>query len=218
MKYIKNLFKSIAEVLLLMILQYTILFGVYFVCKNNYIIIGTMCLMIFELCYIMYKYRKGNISTLSNIYFSYILLGIAISIIYNMIIFKIGIEFTLGDVDIILNIIASCIIGPIFEEFLFRYSLINKLEKFNSKWGSIIISSLVFSLIHNNIPTMIFAFIIGLFNSYFYINKKDLLIPICIHVSANTISTFLYGYNGTILILGIILFIISNLIIVKRAS
>lgn len=217
MKYIINLFKSITEVLIVILIQYLILIGIFLLFGNtNSIIIGTICLMIFELGYIIYKYRKNNIIIGGNNYFSYILLGVSISVIYNMIIFKYGISFTPSDINIVINIMASCIIGPIFEEFLFRYTLINKLEKFNSRFITILISSFIFAIIHTNIPTMIFAFIIGLVNSYFYINKRDLLIPICIHIFCNFISTFLYGYNIYILILGIILFIISNLIIRKR--
>ena len=60
---------------------------------------------------------------------------------------------------------------------------------------------------------MIFAFIIGIVNGYLYSTKRDILIPIFVHISANMIATFLFGYNGVILILGFLLIIISYFII-----
>ena len=206
MKYIKNLFLSIREILLIMLIQYILLFGCIMIFgMDKSIILGTIILSIFELIYIFIKLKGIKLSFKHN-YFSYMLLGISISIIYNMIIFKLGIKFDITSIPIILDIIASDIIGPIFEEILFRYSLINKLSKFNNNTLCIIISSFIFAICHNGITTIIYAFIIGLFNSYYYIKKKDILVPIIIHISANIISSFLFDFNPYILILGIFLF------------
>ena len=209
MKYIKNLFLSIREILLVMIIQYILLFGcILLFGLDKSIILGTIILSIFELIYIFIKLKSIKLSFKHN-YFPYILLGISVSIIYNMIIFKLGIKFDITSIPLILDIIASGIIGPIFEEILFRYSLINKLSKFNNNTLCIIISSFIFAICHNGITTIIYAFIIGLFNSYYYIKKKDILVPITIHISANVVSSFLFNFNPYILILGIILFVIG---------
>ncbi len=209
MKYIKNLFLSLKEILLIMLIQYILLFGCIMIFgTNKSIIIGTIILSIFELIYIFIKLKGIKLSFKHN-YFPYILLGISISIIYNMIIFKLGIKFDITSIPLILDIIVSGIIGPIFEEILFRYSLINKLSKFNNKTLCILLSSFIFAICHNGITTIIYAFIIGLFNSYYYIKKKDILVPIIIHISANIVSSFLFNFNPYILILGIILFVIG---------
>lgn len=209
MKYIKKLLLSIREILLIMLIQYILLFGcILLFGLNKSIILGTIILSIFELIYIFIKLKSIKLSFKHN-YFPYILLGISISIIYNMIIFKLGVKFDITSIPLILNIIASGIIGPIFEEILFRYSLINKLSKFNNNSLCIIISSFIFAICHNGITTIIYAFIIGLFNSYYYIKKKDILVPIIIHISANIVSSFLFNFNPYILILGIILFVIG---------
>lgn len=206
MKYIKNLFLSIREVLLIILIQYILLLGCIMIFgMNKSIILGTIILSIFELIYIFIKLKNIKLSFKHN-YFPYILLGISLSIIYNMIIFKLGINFDITSTPLILDIIASGIIGPIFEEVLFRYSLINKLAKFNNNTLCIIISSFIFAICHNGITTIVYAFIIGLFNSYYYIKKKDILVPIIIHISANIVSSFLFNFNPYILILGIILF------------
>ena len=209
MKYIKNLFLSIREILLIMLIQYILLFGcILLFGTDKSIILGTIILSIFELIYIFIKLKNIKLSFKHN-YFPYMLLGISISIIYNMIIFKLGIKFDITSIPLILDIIASGIIGPIFEEILFRYSLINKLSKFNNNTLCILLSSFIFAICHNGITTIIYAFIIGLFNSYYYIKKKDILVPIIIHISANIVSSFLFDFNLYILILGIILFVIG---------
>lgn len=206
MKYIKNLFLSIREVLLIILIQYILLLGcIMMFGMNKSIILGTIILSIFELIYIFIKLKNIKLAFNHN-YFPYILLGISLSIIYNMIIFKLGINFDITSIPLILDIIASGIIGPIFEEVLFRYSLVNKLAKFNNNTLCIIISSFIFAICHNGITTIVYAFIIGLFNSYYYIKKKDILVPITIHISANIVSSFLFNFNPYILILGIILF------------
>lgn len=206
MKYIKNLFLSVRKIILIMFIQYALLFGCILIFgMDKSIIIGTIILSIFELIYIFIKLKGIKLSFKQN-YFPYILLGISLSIIYNMIIFKLGFKFNITNITLLLDLLCSGIIGPIFEEVLFRYSLINKLSKFNNNTLCIVISSFIFAICHNGITTIIYAFIIGLFNSYYYIKKKDILVPIIIHISANIVSSFLFNFNPYILILGIILF------------
>ena len=78
---------------------------------------------------------------------------------------------------------------------------------------SIIISSIVFAICHTGITTIIYAFIIGLVNSYLYIKKKNILVPIVIHMSANIFVNVLNIFNPYILIIGIFLIVLSVTII-----
>ena len=209
MQYLKKLFLSVREVIFIILIQYALLLGCILAFGiDKSIIIGTIILSIFEFIYIFIKLKSIKLSIKYN-YLSYILIGLSLSIIYNMTIFKLEFKFDITSIPLILELICSGIIGPIFEELLFRYSLINKLSKFNSNTLCIIISSFIFAICHNNIITIIYAFIIGLFNSYYYLKKKDILVPIIIHISSNIISSFLFDFNPYILILGIILFIIG---------
>lgn len=216
MQYLKNLFLSVKELLIIIIIQYIILISCILIFgMNKSIIIGTFILSLFQLIYIIIKFKNIKLNFKYN-YFPYILLGISISVIYNMIIFKLGIKFEVTSISLILDIISSGIIGPIFEELLFRYSLINNLNKFNNNILCIIISSFIFAICHSGIITIIYAFIIGLFNSYLYLKKKDILVPITIHISANIISTFLFDFNIYILFLGIFIFIIGITSIITK--
>lgn len=209
MQYLKNLFLSLKEIILIIFIQYILLLCCILIFgTNTSIIIGTIILSLFEIIYVFIKLKGIKLSVNYN-YFSYILIGISLSIIYNMIIFKLGFKFDITSIPLVLELLSSGIIGPIFEEVLFRYTLINKLSKFNNNTLCIIISSFIFAIFHNNIVTILYAFIIGLFNSYYYIKKKNILVPIIIHISCNMISCFLFNFNPYILFLGTLLLIIG---------
>ena len=138
MQYIKNLFLSVREVILIMIIQYALLFGCIIILgMNKSIIIGSIILSIFEIIYVFINFRSIKLSFKYN-YFPYILIGISISIIYNMIIFKLGFKFDVTSIPLLIEIIASGIIGPVFEETLF--------------FSDMIIHALKCSIISNSLP------------------------------------------------------------------
>lgn len=215
MKYLKNLILSFKEIFLLFILQYAILLSCLFVFgMNKSIIIGSIFICIIEIIYVVFKYKDKKIKVEQYNLFPYILLGIGITTTYNMILFAMNLGNEVNtNINIVFNIICSGIVGPIFEETLFRYSFINYLKKFNSTKMSIIISSIVFAICHTGITTIIYAFIIGLVNSYLYIKKKNILVPIVIHMSANIFVNVLNIFNPYILIIGIFLIVLSVTII-----
>lgn len=215
MKYLKNLILSFKEIFLLFILQYAILISCLFIFgMNKSIIIGSIFICIIEIIYVVFKYKDKKIKVEQYNLFPYILLGIGVTTTYNMILFamNLGNEVNIN-INIVFDIICSGVVGPIFEETLFRYSFINYLKKFNSTKMSIIISSIVFAICHTGITTIIYAFIIGLVNSYLYIKKKNILVPIVIHMSANIFVNVLNIFNPYILIIGIFLIVLSVTII-----
>lgn len=215
MKYLKNLILSFREIFLLFILQYAIIISCLFIFgMDKSIIIGSIFICIIEIIYVIFKYKGKKIKVEQYNLFPYILLGIGITTTYNMILFAMNLGNEVNtNINIVFNIICSGIVGPIFEETLFRYSFINYLKKFNSTKMSIIISSIVFAICHTGITTIIYAFIIGLVNSYLYIKKKNILVPIVIHMSANIFVNVLNIFNPYILIIGIFLIVLSVTII-----
>lgn len=216
MKYLWKLFLSLKEIFIMIILQYIVLFMCFTIFGNDKSIIwGNIFLIIINIIYILCKSKGIRFSFMRNSYLPYILIGIGITSIYNMIIFKMGLGNEIAiDFNIVLNIISSGIIGPIFEEFLFRYDLIRRLEKFNSnKYVIILLSSVIFALFHTGITTIIYALIVGLINSYIYMKDKDIIKPIIIHISGNIFVNILTGYNTWILIFGIFITVIGELII-----
>lgn len=216
MKYIGNLFLSLKEVFVMMIVQYAILILTFVVFgENKAIIWSSIFFIILQIAYIAIKCKNVKLSIKNKSYFPYFLLGIGIATTLNIIIFKfVPPKEVTTDFPIILNILCSGIIGPIFEEFLFRYDLIRRIEKWTSnKWVIIIVSSIIFGLCHTGIITIIYAMIIGIINSYIYMKDKDIIKPIIMHMSANIFVNLLCSYNLTALILGTILIIISYFII-----
>lgn len=215
MRYLKNLIGSFKEIFLLLILQYIGLF-ICFICfgENMAIIVGTIFVCLAEIIYIFYKFKTQRMKLKMCNFFPYLLLGIGISCSYNMLLFALNLGNVVNtDINIILSIICSGIIGPIFEEVLFRYSFMNKLRNFNKKVPSIIISSVVFALCHTGFITIIYAFIVGIINSYLYIKRKNILIPIVIHMTGNIFVNLLTDFNLYILIISLFLTILSCIII-----
>lgn len=223
MKYLLKLLLCFKEIFIVMLLQYVILFiTVYILGVDKSILWGSIFLVFLEALYMIWKFygiKKDNVkfNILDNkfYYFPYILLGIGVNAVYNMIIFKLGLEFEVTvHFPLIITLICSGIIGPIYEEILFRYDLIRRMEMITSnKWVIIIVSSFVFGIVHINPVSIIYGTIVGFIYSYFYVNDKDFLKPIIVHIAGNIFVQFLYGYNVWILIFGIILIVTSALII-----
>ena len=74
------------------------------------------------------------------------------------------VENLINSTNIWLNLALISIIGPIFEEILFRKILIDKTIKYGARI-SIIISALLFGLFHGNVNQFFYAFLMGGFFS-----------------------------------------------------
>lgn len=83
------------------------------------------------------------------------------------------------------TIISIAIIGPIAEEFIFRGVLLKRMMAKTSMWTGIIISSVLFGILHADI---IGAAIFGVVASLLYIKTKNLLVPILLHIFNNSIA------------------------------
>ena len=223
MKYLWNLLLSVKEIFVVMLIQYIMLFlCVYYMGVDKSVLWGSVLLVAFEIIYIIWKIytikrrgKKINFSINKLKYLPYVLIGVGVNAIYNMIIFKLGLEFEVTvDFPIIVTVICSGIIGPIFEELLCKYDLVERLEKFNSnKYIIILEASIIFGIMHINSISSIYGFIVGLISCYFYMKDKDFAKPLIMHMAGNICAIFLTGYNTSILILGIILIIIGFLIL-----
>lgn len=223
MKYLLKLLLSGREIFIVMLMQYIMLFMcVYYMGVDRSVLWGSVFLVAFEIIYIVWKLytikRKGkkiNFSINKLKYLPYVLIGVGVNAIYNMIIFNQGLEFEVTvEFPIIVTVMCSGIIGPIFEELLCKYDLIERLEKFNSnKFVIIVVASIIFGIMHINMISSIYGFIVGLISYYFYMKDKDFAKPLIMHMAGNICAIFLTGYSPIILVLGIILTIIGFLII-----
>lgn len=103
--------------------------------------------------------------------------------------------------DIMLNLILISIIGPIFEEIIFRKFLIDRTIKYGAA-VSIILSATLFGFVHGNINQFFYAFLLGGFFAYVYIKTGEIIYPIILHISLNLLgsvaSQFIVGSANAI--------------------
>ncbi|WP_051652421.1 CPBP family intramembrane glutamic endopeptidase [Clostridium algidicarnis] len=101
-----------------------------------------------------------------------------------------------------LLVLEIALIGPIIEEILFRGIILNGLLKKYSPAKAILFSSLLFSLIHGNLPQMFNALFFGILLGLIYIKTKSLYAVIFTHIIANTLSIILSALEEYMPILG----------------
>ena len=228
MSYLKKLFSSLKEIILTYILSYILIIAaclIYTLLGYNNLtsFINNICsylILIFYIIITTYLYlhnKKKELPLRKKSYFPIISLGISLAVFLNMIIFKLNGSTTVTtSIPYLLVLISSGIIGPIYEEILFRYLFLNRLKKFHSVKKSIFINSLIFALIHLSPIKIIYAFFLGLVLNITYEKYKNILAPILLHISANTIVLYLTDYNSDILILSFINIIIAIYINFKK--
>jgi len=86
------------------------------------------------------------------------------------------------------SFISIVIAAPILEELIFRGIILNGLLKSYSPLKSIIISSLLFGLVHLNPWQFIGASIGGILSGWVYFKTKKITLPIIIHMTNNLLA------------------------------
>ena len=221
--YIKKLLKSLIPLYILILLNPILLFiiaSVYATYNidnltnfiNNY---GGIILILTNIIYIIYIIKKYRIKVNKyNLIDNYpkIYLFISIPLFLNSLILLINNQ-KIPTINIYIALFGSVIIGPILEELVFRYLIYNNLNKFNNKNTSIILSSLIFALVHNGFINIVYAFIIGTILTIIYSKNKNIKEVIILHMVANLMSLLIKEYNPIILISSFLCLIFSLYII-----
>lgn len=221
--YIKKLLKSLIPLYILLLLNPILLFiiaSVYATYNvdnltnfiNNY---GGIILILTNIIYIIYIIKKHRIKVNKyNLIDNYpkIYLFISIPLFLNSLILLINNQ-KIPTINIYIALFGSVIIGPILEELVFRYLIYNNLNKFNKKNTSIILSSIIFALVHNGFINIVYAFIIGTILTIIYSKNKNIKEVIILHMVANLMSLLIKEYNPIILISSFMCLIFSLYII-----
>ena len=97
----------------------------------------------------------------------------------------------------IFSFIAIVIAAPILEELIFRGIILDGLLKRYSPAKSIIISSVLFGIVHLNPWQFIGTLIIGLFLGWIYYKTKKLTLTIIIHFVNNLIAFMMMLFTDT---------------------
>ena len=99
---------------------------------------------------------------------------------------KIFLEF--ANQNGVFSFIAIVIAAPIIEELIFRGIILNGLLQRYSPIKSIILSSILFGIVHLNPWQFVGALIIGMFSGWVYYRTKKLSLSILIHLVNNLVA------------------------------
>lgn len=91
------------------------------------------------------------------------------------------------------SLVYVCITGPAMEEFVFRGVILAGLLKKYSVKKSIVISALLFGIIHLNGIQVINAFFLGIFIGYIYVKTKSIYLCMYFHILFNALE-FIFIY------------------------
>lgn len=89
---------------------------------------------------------------------------------------------------VIMYLIQIAILPPLIEEFALRGVIMQPLRKYGD-WFAIVMSALVFALMHGNMVQAPFAFIAGIAIGYFVIETGSIWTGVLIHFSNNLYSS-----------------------------
>ena len=96
----------------------------------------------------------------------------------------------------LLTIFYACLLGPVLEELLYRGILLQSMRKYNERFA-IILSALIFGLMHQNYQQAIPAFAMGIPLAIVTIKYNSIIPAIFAHIFANTtaiVQTYLIQY------------------------
>jgi len=95
-----------------------------------------------------------------------------------------GLLNTVMNTNIFTQLIIMVIAAPIFEEYIFRKLLVDRLIRYG-EGTAIVLSGLIFGLFHGNFSQFFYAFAIGCFFAYIYIRTGNVKYTITLHMIIN---------------------------------
>lgn len=197
------------------------LFNGYLSTKQIYIALIVAIIFIPLLINDYKKYKKQTNTKIN--YFYLIILGVILSLIYNV--FAYYLNFALktslfdNNSNVAVTLLSTGILGPIIEELMFRGIIYNELKSKYSNMKSILITTIFFAIIHINIIQILYALIIGFILIFVYEKYNNIKAPIILHMASNITTTLflpLLIKNNLIINYGIFIFSLILLIILKK--
>ncbi len=197
------------------------LFNDYLSTKQIYIALIVAIIFIPLLINDYKKYKKQTNAKIN--YFYLIILGVILSLMYNV--FAYYLNFVLktslfdNSNNIAITLLSTGILGPIIEELIFRGIIYNELKSKYSNMKSILITTIFFAIIHINIIQILYALIIGFILIFVYEKYNNIKAPIILHMASNITTTLflpLLIKNNLIINYGIFIFSLILLIMLKK--
>lgn len=89
-----------------------------------------------------------------------------------------------------LNLFTMALLPAFLEEMIYRGYILRTLRPYGN-FFAILISSLLFSLMHGNLRQIPFAFMVGLVLGSLYVSTNNIWLPIAVHFTNNAISVLM---------------------------
>lgn len=86
-----------------------------------------------------------------------------------------------------INLLFVGILAPVFEELFYRKAIIDRLRRYGDL-PAILISGMIFGLIHGNLNQIFYATAVGMLLSFIYVRTGSVLYTISIHSAFNMIG------------------------------
>lgn len=197
------------------------LFNDYLSTKQIYIALIVAIIFIPLLINDYKKYEKQTNTKIN--YFYLIILGVILSLMYNVFAYYLNFALKTSLFDnsnnIAVTLLSTGILGPIIEELMFRGIIYNELKSKYSNMKSILITTIFFAIIHINIIQILYALIIGFILIFVYEKYYNIKAPIILHMASNITTTLflpLLIKNNLIINYGIFIFSLILLIMLKK--
>lgn len=101
-----------------------------------------------------------------------------------------SLEALLGNSTLAVNILIAGIVGPIFEELMFRKILVDRLARYGEA-AAIVVSGLMFGLFHGNFGQFFYATFLGFIFAFVYLKTGKIKYTIFLHIIINMSSTLM---------------------------
>ena len=89
--------------------------------------------------------------------------------------------------QIVIFFIYRAIIPAVVEELLFRETICKSLKVYGKR-TAVLISAVLFSLMHSNVEQVLYTFVAGLLLGWVYVESKSIVFPILMHFLNNSLS------------------------------
>lgn len=103
-----------------------------------------------------------------------------------------GVIELISEVDTSLALVFISIVGPIYEELIFRRMLVTRFLRYG-EGVAVVLSALIFGVFHGNWSQFTYTFAIGMFFAVIYVKTGDIRISMALHITINFIGSVLLG-------------------------
>lgn len=160
---------------------------------SDFVIGVILIFLLLLMIYLMISFKQKERSVNIKIYVLSFLIGGTLSFILNYFMKYSFNIISVNNINIYLYFISSCLLGPIVEEYLFRGLIYHDFLNKYSKKLSILLVTLLFSLIHFNLVSMFFAFVMGILFISLYDKYKNIYVAISCHIGCNIMGFIFLG-------------------------